>query len=55
MGRERCNVCDTFHDHDDLNENYRGMLECPGCGTELTKNKAHGGSVKRDQFSHKAR
>lgn len=53
MGRTRCNVCDTFWDYDELRENYRGMLECPDCGTELEKNTAHGGNVKRDQFSHK--
>lgn len=50
MPREECRVCDKFYDHDELEENYRGMLECPDCGTELVKNKAHDGSVKRDQF-----
>lgn len=53
MGRTRCNVCDTFHDIDDLEENFRGMLECPDCGTELEKNSAHDGAVKRDRFSRK--
>lgn len=53
MGRTRCNVCDTFYDYDELEENYRGMLECPDCGTELKKNSAHDGPVKRDQFSNK--
>ena len=53
MGRQWCNVCHEFQDHDDLIENYRGMMECPDCGTELTKNSAHSGNVKRDQHSHK--
>lgn len=50
--RTRCNVCDTFFDVDELKENFRGMLECPSCGTELLKNRSHGGKVKRDQFNH---
>lgn len=51
--RPRCNVCDEFHDVDELDSNYRGMLECPECGTELLKNQAHDGKVKRDQHTHK--
>jgi len=50
---ERCNVCRRGWSHDELKENYRGMLECPDCGTELAKNKSHSGSVKRDQFKKK--
>lgn len=53
MGREICNVCNDGFDHDELDENYRGMLTCPECGTELAKNKGHSGPVKRDQFSSK--
>lgn len=48
-----CNVCQTEREPDDLEPNYRGMLTCPNCETELAKNSAHGGDVKRDQFSHK--
>lgn len=48
-----CNVCNTGYERDELDENYRGYLECPDCGTELASNKAHGGSVSRDTFKHK--
>lgn len=48
-----CNVCQNSYEVEDLKENYRGMLECPDCGTELLKNKSHSGTVKRDQFSNK--
>lgn len=38
---------------DELKENYRGMLECPDCGTELRNNSRHDGAVNRDSFKHK--
>lgn len=48
-----CNVCQSGYEREDLIENYRGFLECPDCGTELERNKAHSGKVSRDQ--HKRR
>lgn len=48
-----CNVCEAKREPEDLEENFRGMLECPGCGTELAKNSAHGGEVKRDRHTSK--
>lgn len=47
---ELCAVCETTRHIKDMKENYRGMMECPECGTELVKNQAHSGPVKRDQF-----
>lgn len=52
---ELCNVCERNWEKSELKENYRGMLECPECGTELTKNKGYGKKVKRDRFSNKTR
>lgn len=46
----RCAVCQAERHLDDMAPNYRGMMECPDCGTELCKNQAHSGPVKRDQF-----
>lgn len=48
-----CEVCQKGYDPNDLDENYRGYLECPDCGTELMRNSKHGGSVSRDQFKNK--
>jgi len=53
MQRTMCGVCDAFWDYDELTENFRGMLECPTCGTELAKNRSHSGPVKRDQYKTK--
>lgn len=50
-----CNVCQRGFGGEELEENYRGMLECPDCGTELAKATKHDGAVSRDSLKHKQR